>query len=631
MILFANVCFPQSDSVKYSTEEIIVTGTRIYSDIYSSPSKVDLFTRKQIQNKNGERLSDILQMSGGTYIKSYGGNSSIKSISFNGLGAEHVLILLNGNRMNSFQNSQIDLSLIPKDNIERVEVLNSGYSSIYGSDAIGGVVNVITNVDNAPGKNLGINFLSQFGSYGYLKYSLAATKRLGIVSFGFIYSNETSHDDFDYYYFNGVSEVLKQRENSDYGLKNYALNTQINFTQNSKMNIYSNYIDSERSIPGIETGSPPSEAKQFDRNWNNILTYENNINRFLIFKSDFNYQNNLMNYENGEIEQSYYKNIVYANNTQLYYHGKVLKTTAGYDLSYALLKSNEVEDNINRILTGMYLVSEICLFKDGSLKILPSLRFDNYSDIGKSNLATKVGLNYKPFEDYRLHIRSSIGNNFRAPTFNELYWKELGNKDLKSEESINFDAGLIFNFDFIANNTLDVSYTYINVKNKIIWRPNASRLWSPVNLTKSRSDVLAVDLKMEKEFYRDVSSSVSLNYVFTSSKKKSSEYPGDPSFNKQIFYVPQNTFKVNFELLVKNIGINAYYSYIGRRFTDFENTKYLPATEILDGNVFVNIKVNDIDVQTKFEVNNVLNKNYQLVSGYPMPLRNYKLGLSLNY
>ena len=631
MILFANVCFPQSDSVKYSTEEIIVTGTRIYSDIYSSPSKVDLFTRKQIQNKNGERLSDILQMSGGTYIKSYGGNSSIKSISFNGLGAEHILILLNGNRMNSFQNSQIDLSLIPKDNIERVEVFNSGFSSIYGSDAIGGVINVITSNDDITKKELSLNFISQYGSYDYSKYSFSASKNFSNVSVELIYSNESSNDDFDYYFFDGVTEVLKQRENSDYGLKNYALNAQIDLNQSSKVNVYSNYIDNERSFPGIETGSPPSEAKQYDLNWNNILTYENNINRNLFFKSGLNYQNNLMNYENGELIQSYYKNIVYTNNSQICYYTDGFKATAGYDLSYALLKSNEVEDNVNRIQTGMYLVSEIGLFKNGNLKVLPSLRFDTYSDIGKSNLAAKVGLNYKPFVDYKFHIRSSIGNNYRAPTFNELYWKELGNKNLTSEESVNFDAGFILNFDFIANNTLDVSYTYIDVSNKIIWRPNASGLWSPVNLTKSRSDVLAVDLKMGKEFYRDVSSSVSLNYVFTSSIKKSSEYPGDPSFNKQIFYVPQNTFKVNLELFVKNIGINVYYSFISRRFTDFENIKYLPATEILDGNVFVNIKVNDLNLQTKFEVNNILNKNYQLISGYPMPLRNYKLGLSLNY
>jgi outer membrane cobalamin receptor len=626
-----NVCFSQGDSIKYSTEEIIVTGTKMFSDIYSLPSKVNLFTKKQILNKNGERLSDILQMSGGTYIKSYGGNSSIKSISFNGLGAEHVLILLNGNRMNSFQNSQIDLSLIPKDNIERVEVFNSGFSSIYGSDAIGGVINVITSNDDITRKELSLNFISQYGSYDYSKYSFSASKNFSNVSVELIYSNESSNDDFDYYFFDGVTEVLKQRENSDYGLKNYALNTQINFTQSSKINIYSNYIDNERSIPGIETGSPPSEAKQYDWNWNNILTYENNINRNLYFKSSFNYQNNLMNYENGELIQSYYKNIVYTNNSQICYYTNGFKATAGYDLSYALLKSNEVEDNVNRIQTGMYLVSEIGLFKNGNLKVLPSLRFDTYSDIGKSNLAAKVGLNYKPFVDYKFHIRSSIGNNYRAPTFNELYWKELGNKNLKSEESLNFDAGLIFNFDFIANNTFDVSYTYINVSNKIIWRPNASGLWSPVNLTKSRSDVLAVDLKMDKEFYRDVSSSVSLNYVFTSSKKKSSKYPGDPSFNKQIFYVPQNTFKVNLELFIKNIGVNAYYSFIGRRFTDFENIKYLPATEILDGNVFFNFRLNDLNVTMKFEVNNILNKNYQLISGYPMPLRNYKLGLSLTY
>ena len=196
---------------------------------------------------------------------------------------------------------------------------------------------------------------------------------------------------------------------------------------------------------------------------------------------------------------------------------------------------------------------------------------------------------------------------------------------------MNFDAGMIYNFEFFSNNTLDLSYTYVDANDKIIWRPSSSGLWLPVNLTSSRSDVFSVDINIEKEFLKNVYTYISFKYAYTSSVKKSSEFPGDPSFNKQIFYVPKNNFKVNFSLFVKHVGINLFYNLIGKRYTDFENSSYLPATELLDGNILINFEMFDIDIQTKFEVNNILNKNYQLVSGYPMPLRNFKLGFSLTY
>ena len=631
LLIVVNICFSQADSVKYSTDEIIITGTRLYTDIYSSPSKIDIFNSEQIQNRNGERLSDILQMAGGIYVKSYGGNSSLKTLSYNGLTQENILILLDGVRMNSFQNSQIDLSLISKDNIERVEIINNGHSSIYGSDASGGVVNVVTKSDYPFENGFNINFLNQYGSYGYKKFLLNASKKIDRLTVGLKYANESSKDDFDYYYFNGVSETMKSRENSDYRFTNYTFTVQFPFSKKGKINFYSDYLENERSIPGIEAGSPSSDTKQIDRNWNNILTYENTLGHNFNIRSSFNFQNNLMNYKNSTITNSYYKNLVYTSSSQIDFNSNKIKTSVGYDFSYAKLKSNEVEDNAKRIQTGLYLLSEIELFSNGSLKIYPSIRFDNYSDINKNYLSSKLGLNFKPFEHIKLHLRTSIGNNLRAPTFNELYWKNLSNKELNSENSINFDAGLIYNFKFFSNNTFDLSYTYVDVNDKIIWRPSSSGLWLPVNLTSSRSDVLSVDINLDKVFSKDVYSYISFKYAYTSSVKKSSEFPGDPSFNKQIFYVPKNNFKVNFSLFVKHVGINLFYDLIGKRYTDFENSSYLPATELLDGNIFINFEMFDIDIQTKFEVNNILNKNYQLVSGYPMPLRNYKLGFSLTY
>jgi outer membrane receptor protein involved in Fe transport len=74
-----------------------------------------------------------------------------------------------------------------------------------------------------------------------------------------------------------------------------------------------------------------------------------------------------------------------------------------------------------------------------------------------------------------------------------------------------------------------------------------------------------------------------------------------------------------------------YNIVLGKRYTDFENTTFLNPSFILDGNIYANINFNKISALLKFEVNNLTNENYQVISGYPMPLRNYKIVLTLKY
>lgn len=108
------------------------------------PAFVQVLERKSIEMMNGDRLSEILKTFAGVSVRSYGGRESISTISMNGAGADNTLILLDGIRLNSPQNNQFDASQILKEGIERIEVLNGGMSSLYGSEAIGGVVNIIT-------------------------------------------------------------------------------------------------------------------------------------------------------------------------------------------------------------------------------------------------------------------------------------------------------------------------------------------------------------------------------------------------------------------------------------------------------------------------------------------------------
>lgn len=615
------------DSTSFVTDEIEIFSNRIVTDRFSSPVKVQSISRIQMENKNGETLSDILQLAGNAFVKTYGGNYSLNTLALNGLGAEHTLILLNGSELNSHQNNLLDLSTISKDNIEEIEILNNGSSSIYGSEAIGGVVNIITKNNSV--KDFIVNLNLQAGSYDQKKIYMGLGKRIENLNAYFSFGRESSLNDYEYYFHHGPEDILKQRQNSSYEFSDYSADLELRTGNSSRLKFYTDHVNIRRSIPGIEAGSDPSGSEQRDRNWNNVLSFEKVYNKNSRITAGLNYQNNLMNYFDGLSSESYYKNLVLSNSFQFNFIKEKYEIAAGYELNYYKLKSNETVDNASRFQPSVYAVSSLKLFRN--VTIYPSVRYDHIQDINKNVVTGKLGLNVKLFEKTDMNLKASAGNNYASPTFNELYWKDSGNLNLKPESSFNADAGVIWGFDLFSKNVLEVTYTYIDAKDKIIWSPVSNGLWSPQNVSRSVSNVILLDGCAMKNLTSDLSLNASVKFSYTSSLKKSSDYAGDPSYDKQIFYIPEEMTKCNLSIKYKNSGLNVFYTFTGRRYTNFENTDYLPAVDLFEGNVSQNFTVSKVEAQVKFEVNNIFNADYQMIAGYPMPLRNFKLLLSLKY
>jgi outer membrane cobalamin receptor len=617
-----------NDSLLYSTEEIEVLGNRVKTTIFNSPTAVQVFNRQAIVNSNGENISDVLKNATGVFIKSYGGNVSLQTVSLNGLGAEHTLVLLNGNKMNSFLNAQVDLSLIPKENIERIEVLNNGASAIYGTEAMGGVVNIVTKeslYNNKPD----IMLSSQLGSYNTKKVLFSLENSFRNFSFEVISSLEKSDYDFDYYYNTGTQKVLKKRENSGYDMKNIFFDAVYSISSKSRMKLFSSYGDVFRMLPGVEAGTPAASAEQEDRIWNNLLTYESRLSSQWNLKTGLNFQNNLMKYVNAPFTDSYYRNYVISNSIQLDHKRRNMQFSGGYDVYYSTLYSNEHEGAIKRFQPAVFVTSELSF--GNFLKVFPSVRYEHISDINESVFSGRFGMNIKPFREADFHIRSSIGNNFHAPTFNELYWENLGNLDLIPEKSVNIDAGFIWFIPFVTENTLTFNYTHIDAKDKIIWTPGQGGYWSPLNIGKSTSNIVSGEIKVSGNLFRRLEITAGASYTYNESIKMNEDYPGDPSLGKQIFYVPVELAKGNISLKYNILSLNVFYNFLGKRYTDLENRKFLPGVDILDGNVSLEMPVWKVSVTTRFEVNNILDADYQVQAGYPMPLRNYKIGLTIKY
>ena len=594
-------------------------------------TEVDIISAKQIETANGERLPDILKSKSSVFLKSYGITPALSTISLNGLGAEHTLIVIDGIRLNSFQNSHIDLSLIPKENIERIEIINNGISSIYGSDAIGGVVNIITkNRENlSEDRSTKYNASISGGSHNTMGYSFGFYKELSNFNFRLSHSGESSDGDYEYYFDDGTERKRKKRENAEYDIYDISLITQYIFDENNLLKLVSTYSDQDKEVPGIETGTSPPPTIQLDENWNNILKIDNKLSEDFYLKSKFNFQNNFMRYSIGEFLNSYYKNIVYHGGSELRIKGKKFAITSGYSFTHAQLESNELIDGIKRNQHAIFTSASFSPYN--WIKLYPSFRYDYISDISKTPFTYKFGLNMTPFRNTGFSIRGNIGENFRAPSFNDLYWKNSGNKYLSPEKSLNIEGGISYILYEFLNVQLELTYSYIRADNKIVWTPRSNGLWVPENVAESVSNNYSISFKAMRKLSNDLSFYINSGFQLINTKKTSASNDNDPTYNKFVPYIPLNSAKIDLGGSYKSIEMNLFFSYTGKRFSDYANENKLQDFNTIDANINYKLDLFDFNAILRFEVNNVFNSDYEVISGYPMPLRYYKVKLILNY
>jgi outer membrane cobalamin receptor len=632
-------------------DEIVVESNRLKMTNVLAPNKIQVLNEALILSLNGSKLPDALTLGDGVFIKDYGFNSGIKTISLNSTQSEHTVILINGIRLNSRQNAQVDLSLYGLDNISKIEISKGGSSALYGSESIGGVVNIVTGDFNSS-KPVGIQLKTELGSYGLKKFYGRFSQKLNLginkyIVFNISGSDERANNNYKYYFKNGLTQVLKERENSDFNIQN--LNFDINFILGNLtfLKLFTYYSHFDRGFPGIELGYSPGTARQIDYNSISSVSFSRPLSKNVAFNTDISYKYSLQKYFDPSTFNlsvkinSFYKLNSYTNASSFTFTPvNNFSTETGYEISYNNITSNETEEG--KLIQGaLFAIAKYELSSKiiSKITLYPSIRYDYFSNIQQKNVITgKFGINLKPFDNTDLHFKSTIGNNFSAPTFNELYWKDLGNKDLKPERSISFDAGIFYKFNFLLRNELEVSYYNINTTDRIVWTPISGSIWHPVNIGKVKSEGIDVSLRTALVSARSFNLLLNFNYTYGIALKKNEDFTGDPSFNKQLIYQPNEMIKSSLMMnylptskLLKYVSFNMFYRFTARSYTNFENTQFVPRFDILDGNVGFGVPVFNTELRVKFIANNILNENYQIISGFPMPLRNFKLEFSIKY
>jgi len=618
-------------------QSVTVTATRGHSLVTEVPASVNVVKLEEIESRNPQNLAEALQNVQGVYFKDYGGLGNTKTISLRGSSAEQVLVMLDGQRLNNPQNGQVDFASLAVEGVERIEVVRGGSSALYGSDAVGGVINIITKSSHnkeAPNRLSG-SLKYTLGSFNSASFENEMTFRMPVGEFSGSYKFLESEGNFPY-----LDDYDKEQTRQNADVKSQ--DVYLKFTRPLGDSLYSRLLDLSYKYYSSERGAPGTIDDQYkfatmwDRaNQYNVIFSGKVFNLFNDLRAQMYRHNSWSHYRN--IESSAKVNsrfTVQTNGMEIQMKTVPIpqaSLTYGFGLRSDKLHNLQTDTLHQRQSWYAFLVNESTLgFQSGfcrSVAVVSSVRFDQTTDYG-SKLSPKVGTVLNFGDTWQTSFKINFGGSYRAPTFNDLYWPAdpwtEGNPNLKPESGLDYDVGFRWQLPILGGIYFESTYFHNRMKDLIIWRETNS-IWSPENVDKALIQGIenGINLKPFGKFL-----TIAGNYSYLDARNKTNS---PTVYDKRLIYRPRHNANLNLNFAFHFVTLNYQYSYTGLRYTTSANTKFLPSYHTSDVTLSLRPKTTMKDFLISVQMKNIFNERYQVVARMPIPGREMRLAIKVGF
>lgn len=611
--------FSQKDSVAKRFPEISVEANKELTNQGFNYISSQIIDSKLIKKINPIQVSDVLQYAAGVNIRNYGGLSSIKTVSLRGMPSNQTLILMDGLRVTNSQTGLADISKLFISSVDRIEVAKGGASSQYGSNAMAGVVNMISKTELFDEYRISAtydNFTNQI---------LEADITQNIDSVPFTLKVRKTDSDGTYGF--KIKNKNYERKNSQVDNIDLYFGTVFgwgNFTLKPKIILRS----SERGNPEPVIAEVQRSSNAFlkEADMTAIVSANNYINDSTVFKvgavynySDLQFKNEkAIEFGAGGLDNDFYNN--------------ALQIRTEYASKYKNLRYGFVADGSMNTLTGDMLqdvnkdiarsdigVSANMNYTKKSVVIeygfYSSFRAD-YSTDFSGNYSPMIGASAEVMEA-NLTTKASLSTGYRLPSFNEMYYLNYGNQDLRPERSITYNLG--FDYDPPKFGKLGVNLFYTNTRDQIAAVPTGPITWQSQNIDKVNSQGI--------EFFSILTPIKGLNIVYNYIYQQPLIKSGVDEAEKVLLpFTPEEiiTGLISYDFNSFQFGTSVQYkSYI---FTTIDNDLGLIIDDYALFDVFASYKLELLtgDLLVRLDVKNILDEQYQLFLNYPMPGRNIR-------
>jgi len=660
------------------TEKINVTSTKSEVTLQQTPSSISIVTSDEIARKSILTFDNVLEeVQGVTINRSSGINVSSLSIrgssdvAGGGIG-NRVLLLLDGRPSLTGDSKGALWSLIPVSIIERTEVVKGAFSSLYGSSAIGGVINVIT---KKPTYKSFTNVNLNYGFYEKLPDNLKFSDNTQAFSGGDIIQSNTVNK---FSYLMNINYLKNDGHSQQNNYRFYGLTGKFTYDvlANRDLEGTIQYTKSNSGFPRYwkkEAGSIAEpfkvadkfigdeinkETQSYDLFYRAVPTANSKYTtRFYYYnlKSNSYYNPNnpvsIQFADTGFGLNTYINSYNLGNISQVDFQlGKSNYLITGFDFQMNIVKSNPVEilygdQQMNNI--GIFAQDQTSILKDknGNPELASTIgaRLDFnkvVNGVQSTQLSPKVSFVYTPFTKSKIFenisYRALAGRAFRAPSIAEIYFKKelfggfdfTYNPNLKPEEMVSFEIGL--KKQYLNRFTFDAAYFINDYSNLIQYINIGSSLYGPFQVQNiAKAEVKGFELYMDytsgfQLFENPLDYTFNIGYTYLKARDQSEGRTDD-----FLPYKPQNNFNFTVNLNYYNFNLNVNGRYLSKIDEVLFYTYEEPQSYLL-----INTKISK-NITSKFSiflaVNNLLDESYQELERIQAPNRNFNSGISFNF
>lgn len=637
-----------------SLSEITITESRRKEIIQSQ-----CLDGAQLQSLNSQSVADALRYFSGIQVKDFGGIGGIKTINIRSMGSQHVGVFYDGLQLGNAQNGQIDLGRYSLDNIEEINLYNGQKSNIFQSAkdfGSSGTIYIRTRRPRWSGDEK-FHFMGQVktGSFGLINPEVVLEHRLSrrvSLSTSVSYTNANGEYDFRYRRLNldgtVAYDTTATRKNSDIEAFRAEVST-FGYLDKGQWCGKVYYYDSERGIPGaIVNNVFKNGERQWDKNLFAQGSFEYSFSQKYQMKGSAKWAWDYMRFLRDDpkelyIDNSYYQQEAYISVANIYRVASWCDLSASVDAQWNTMNSNM--RNFMYPSRWSQFVSLATAMHYGGLSGQASLLGTFVQDkagndrVGRFNtfrneFTPAFFLSWQPLEASDWHINGFVKKAFRMPTFNDLYYTEIGNKDLLPEYTWQYSIGSRYqkalNNPVLLSFALNADAYYNKVTNKIVAYPSGQQFrWTMLNL--GLVEILGVEASAESTMkFGKVDGALRLNYTYQNARDFTDVR--DSYYGDQIPYIPLHSGSVAGRLSWKGIDFNYSFIYTGERYNAQENIpqNYEQPWYTHDASLVWNFPWNKVKCRVALEVNNIFNQDYEVILNYPMPGRNYKITLKVN-
>ena len=414
-------------------EQVVVTGTRTPKLLANTPVLTKLITASDIAKADATNLRDLLQQVLPGVEFSYAMNQQVH-MNFSGFGGQSMLILVDGERLAGETMDDVDFSRLCMDNVDHIEIVKGAASALYGSNAAGGVINIITKNGIRP---FALNLNARLGRHHEQRYGLSWQQGAGRWS-NLLTVNRNRSDNYDVH--NGDTPVTRVVA-TIYGDATWNFKEQLSYRPSEKLSLTGRAGYFYRQL--VRTSETPERYRDFSGGLRGIWKPDTHNSLDLSYAFDQYDKSDYQRITRLDIRD--YSNV--QNSLRLLYNhtfGSDDVLSLGADYMHDYLFNTNLEDRTRR-QDSFDAFAQYDWNVSRQWEAVGALRYDYFSDGRISRLTPKMSVRYQPVRN--LNFRASYGMGFRAPTLKEKYynfdmagiWIVEGNPALKPEVSHNFN------------------------------------------------------------------------------------------------------------------------------------------------------------------------------------------------